>query len=156
MIDQFSTRGLLDFNTNFVQNVLSVTKDNKDPNWAGNKDPFGDGALAVVWNLLGSKTRTPGQYPVPAVNVKKNSVTNETMHFSVREKMHQVAKAGANPPLPLPSPALAGFELDEERRKWVFKKGQKGSFEMEEFQLPGADDWQTWLCGDWLKSEDGH
>lgn len=153
MIDQFASRGLLDFNTPFVQNILSVTQDNKDPNWNGNKDPFGDGALSVVWRLLGSKTRTPGQYPIPTVNTI-GSVTNEVMHFTVREKMEQVAKPGASPPLPLPSPALAGFEYDERAKRWVWNKGKAGSFEMPEFKLPPSDSMQNWLCGDWLKSQD--
>ncbi|KAE9382129.1 hypothetical protein N431DRAFT_320847 [Stipitochalara longipes BDJ] len=153
MIDQFASRGLLDFDTEFVQNVLSCTKNNADPDWSGNKDPFDDGALSVVWHLLGSKTRTPGQYKNPKVNTS-NSVTNEVMHFSVREKMEQIAKPGANPPLPLPSPALAGFEYDEESRRWVWNKGTKGSFEMPEFGLPPTGSMQSWLCGDWLKSQD--
>ncbi len=153
MVDQFASRGLLDFNSAFVQNVLSCTKDNRDPNWNANKDPFDDGALSVVWHLLGSKTRTPGKYKNPKVNTP-NSVTNERMHFSVREKMEQLAKPGANPPLPLPSSALAGFEFEEEKRCWVWNKGMRDSFEMPEFGLPPADSMQSWLCGDWLKGQE--
>jgi hypothetical protein len=153
MIDQFSSRGLLDFNTPFVQNILSVTKDNKDPNWNGNKDPFGDGVLSVVWGLLGSKTRTPGHYTVPKENMQ-DSKTNEVMHFTVREKMEQVAKPGANPPLPLPSPALAGFEYDKGAKLWVWNKGKAGSKEVPEFKLPPSGSMQNFLCGDWLKSQD--
>jgi hypothetical protein len=155
MIDQFASRDLLNFDTKFVENILSVTKDNKDPNWNGNKDPFGDGALSVVWGLLGSKTRTPGQYTVPTVNMK-DSKTNEVMHFTVREKMEQVAKLGAKPPLPLPSPALAGFEYDKGAKRWVWNKGKAGSKEVEvpEFKLPPSGSMQNFLCGDWLKSQD--
>lgn len=155
MIDQFASRDLLNFDTKFVENILSVTKDNKDPNWNGNKDPFGDGALSVVWGLLGSKTRTPGQYTVPTVNTK-DSKTNEVMHFTVREKMEQVAKLGAKPPLPLPSPALAGFEYDKGAKRWVWNKGKAGSKEVEvpEFKLPPSGSMQNFLCGDWLKSQD--
>jgi len=153
MVDQFARRGLLDFNTEFVHSILSCTKNNADPNWNGNKDPFDDGALSVVWHLLGSKTRTPGQYHNPKVNTP-NSVTNEVMHFSVREKMEQIAKPGANPALQLPSKALEGFEFEEESRTWVFRKGARDSFQMREFALPGSDSMQMWLCADWLKSQE--
>jgi hypothetical protein len=155
LIDQFNSRKLLDFNLDFVHKILADNQNNADPNWTANPDPFDDGILAVVWHLLGSKTRTPGRYTNPPVNTP-NSVTNETIHFSVREKMEQVAKPGAKMPLPLPSPALAGFEYDSETGRWVWGKGQKGSFELSEFPLPSAKDGdsvQSWLCGDWLKSQ---
>jgi hypothetical protein len=79
------------------------------------------------------------------------------MHFSVREKMEQMAKPGAKMPLPLPSPALAGFEWDSEKKGWVWNKGQQNSKVLMEFPLPSSKDGdsvQSWLCGDWLKSQE--
>jgi hypothetical protein len=156
MIDQFNSRKLLDFNLDFVHNVCGNTQDNRDPNWDNNVDPFGEGALAIVWGLLGSKTRTPGRYNNPPVNTP-NSVTNETIHFSVREKMEQIAKPDTPLPLPLPSTALTGFEYDEDQKGWIYDKGKQGQFQLSEFPLPSAkdeDSVQSWLCGDWLKGQE--
>jgi T6SS, Phospholipase effector Tle1-like, catalytic domain len=148
MIDQFNSRGILDFNMDFVHNVCASTRNNLDPNWNGNKDPFDDGLLSVVWHLLGSKTRTPGQYTNPPTNTP-HSVTNEYMHWSVREKMEQTKL-----PLVKMSAALSGFELDEPSGKWVWGKGKPNQVELPEFPLPTADSVENWLSGDWLKSQE--
>ena len=150
MVDQFASRGLLDFNTEYVHSILSCTKNNADPKWDGNKDPFDQGFLAVVWHLLGSKTRTPGQYKCPKVNTP-DSRTNEFVHWSVREKMEQSVKAGKEV---VPSKALQGFTFEEESRAWVFKKGAKESFVLPEVELPEQGSMQMWLCADWLKGQE--
>jgi len=148
MIDQFNSRKILDFNIDFVRSTFGSTKNNLDPNWNGNKDPFDDGVLTVVWHMLGSKTRTPARYDNPTVNTP-DSVTNESMHWSVREKMDQMSKAD---PAGI-SPALTGFEYEEDSRLWVWNKGTKGQKQMPEFPLPDGETYQDWLCGDWLKSQ---
>jgi hypothetical protein len=156
MIDQFISRKLLDFNLEFVKKICAETLNNLDPNWNSNIDPFDDGILTVVWHLLGSKTRTPGRYTNPTVNTL-DSVSNETVHFSVREKMEQTAKPNATLPLPPPSPALAGFEYDSDKRRWIYRKGKEVQHELPEFPLPIAEDKnsvQSWLCRDWLKSQE--
>jgi hypothetical protein len=152
MIDQFNSRKLLDFNMDFIHKICSDTQDNRDPGWNNNIDPFDEGALSVVWYLLGSKTRTPGRYKNPPVNTP-NSVTNETIHFSVREKMVQTAKPGSPSPV---SPALVDFEYDEDKKGWLYNKGKQGQFELPEYPVPSAKDAdcvQSWLCGDWLKGQ---
>ena len=80
--------------------TLKSTKNNADTNWNANVDLFDKGVLAVVWYLLGSKALTPGRYTKPNLGKDppidtKASVTNKAMHFSVREKMEQLANSNA-------------------------------------------------------------
>jgi len=87
---------------------------------------------------------------MPTVNNTPNSVTNECMHWSVREKMDQMSKTD---PASI-SPALTGFEYDENNKLWVWKgAGDQKQRPLPEFPLPGGDTLQDWLCGDWLKSQ---
>jgi hypothetical protein len=90
----------------------------------------------------------------PPVDTKA-SVTNETIHFSVREKVEQLANSNAKvaKDVTLVSKTLDGFQYQSEKKRWVFGNGD---FELEEFPLPapGGESVQSWLCGDWLKSQD--
>jgi hypothetical protein len=66
--------------------------------------------------LLGSKALTPGHYTNPTLGKDppidtKASVTNKAMHFSVREKMEQLANSNAKvaKDVTLVSKTLDGF-----------------------------------------------
>jgi len=96
--------------------TLKSTKNNADTNWNANVDLFDKGVLAVVWYLLGSKALTPGRYTNPNLGKDppidtKASVTNKAMHFSVREKMEQLANSNAKvaKDVTLVSKTLDGF-----------------------------------------------
>jgi hypothetical protein len=87
MLDQVISRGLLDFNVDFIKKICTDTKDNADPNWTNNKDPFYSSFLpTILWSIMGSRLRTPGRDPIPTGpnGVQPGSKTNETVHFSVR------------------------------------------------------------------------
>jgi len=159
MVDQCMSRGLLDFNVDFVKKICIGTRNNADPNWTANKDPFYSSFLpTILWSLLGSRLRTPGRDAIPTGpnGVKPGSKTNEVVHFSVREKMEEIAKPGAKAPLPVPSKAMEGYEWDPKSRAWVWTKDKTQT--LSEFALPEVDDpnsLQAWLSSDWLKARGG-
>ena len=84
MISQFTSRGLLDFDIDYVKKICSPTRNTTDPSWTKNKDPFYSGFLpTILWSFLGSRIRTPGRYRRPeGVNgVSRGSRTNEDVHL---------------------------------------------------------------------------
>jgi hypothetical protein len=152
MIDQCTSRGLLDFNIDYVKKFALNTRSNTDPSWTNNKDPFYSSFLpSILWSLLGSRLRTPGRDPIPTGQngVKPGSKTNEAVHFSVREKMEEIAKPGTKLPLPAPSKAFEGYEWDPKLKTWVWTKDRTRS--LSEFPLPQEpNSLQAWLSSDWL------
>jgi hypothetical protein len=144
MIDQFHSRKLLDFDLEFVKSLCAgtrFTQENVQASWEANKDPFYDGILSIVWNLLGNGIRKPGRYRIPS-GLADGFVSNETIHFSVHQKMKQTKNSSL-------SRALKGFVYDD-KKGWV-GPGQRGDEQiaLTEFRLPTEQDsLQKWLCGD--------
>lgn len=85
MVDQLTSRGLLEFNIDFIKRICSDTRNNADPSWTNNQDPYYS-SLLPLWSLMGSKFRTPGRDPIPTGpnGVQPGSKTYETVHFCVR------------------------------------------------------------------------
>jgi len=89
-------------------------------------DPFYSIFLpSVLWKFLGSRLRTPGREPAPQ-QVEAGSLTYEYMHYSVREKMEEIAKYAAaecdscrDGDIKPPSKALEGYVFDYEKKAWV-------------------------------------
>ncbi|CZS94948.1 uncharacterized protein RAG0_04749 [Rhynchosporium agropyri] len=158
MIDQFTSRGLLDFDMDYVKKICSPTRNTIDPSWVKNSDPFYSGFLpTILWSFLGSKTRTPGRYkrPVGPNGVSIGSKTNENMHYSVRAKMEE---SGISPP----SSALKGYVYDVEKKAWVWKNS--GRPELREVDLPSLgvnatglqrESLEAWMFSEWLAKQDG-
>jgi hypothetical protein len=124
-----------------------------------NKDPFYASFMPnVLWTLLGSRVRKPGRELIPK-KVRIGSKTNETMHYSVREKMEEIAKQKAKDchgcekqALPSPSTALEDYEYRWKDKAWVWKNHP--NIIVPEFPPPRVDDknsMQAWLSGDWLQ-----
>ncbi|KAL2069394.1 hypothetical protein VTL71DRAFT_14073 [Oculimacula yallundae] len=165
MIDQFTSRGLLDFDIDYVKKICSPTRNTLDPSWVKNSDPFYSGFLpTILWSFLGSKVRTPGRYQRPdgPNGVSKGSKTNENLHFSVRAKMEESAGQGAKRPLSPPSSALKGYVYDEEMRAWVC--GKTGRPELREVELPSlglttqgskSESLEAWMFSEWLAKQEG-
>ncbi|KAK0120248.1 hypothetical protein ONS95_011654 [Cadophora gregata] len=163
MIDQFTSRCLLDFDIDYVKRICSPSRNTADPSWTKNKDPFYSGFLpTLLWSFLGSKIRTPGRYKRPegAKGVSVGSRTNENMHYSVRAKMEESAKVGDKRPLSPPSRALEGYVYDGERRSWVC--GKKGRPELTEVELPRtglsaegvkSESLEAWIFSEWLQKQ---
>ncbi|KAH6714185.1 hypothetical protein BKA61DRAFT_735704 [Leptodontidium sp. MPI-SDFR-AT-0119] len=164
MIDQFTSRGLLDFDIEYVKKICSPTRNTADPSWTKNTDPFYSGFLpTILWSFLGSKIRSPGRYrrPEGPNGVSEGSRTNEVMHYSVRAKMEESAKMGARGPLSPPSRALEGYVYDAERRSWVSKKS--GRPELMEMELPSSgmaaeglksESLEAWIFSEWLAKQE--
>jgi hypothetical protein len=157
MVDQCISRGLLDFNVDFVKKLCNDTRINKDKSWTRNKDPFYSPFFpAILWNVLGSRLRAPGRESIPAElnGVKPGSKTNEVVHFSVRQKMEDIALPGAKSPLPSPSRAIDGYQYDAKLKAWVWVKDKdsKNAEVLNEFNLPSdPNSLEAWICSDWLK-----
>lgn len=159
MVDQCTSRGLLQFNTSFLQKICLNTRNDSDPNWIKNKDPFYSSFMpTILWSLLGSRLRTPGREPVPeGANIQPGSKTNEIVHFSVRQKMEENAKPGAKPPLPPPSKSLEGYIYDSKLKAWVWVKDKTSSAVLNEYTLPSTpDSLEAWLSSDWLKAQNSN
>lgn len=167
MISQFTSRGLLDFDIDYVKRICSPTRNTTDPSWTKNKDPFYSGFLpTILWSFLGSKVRTPGRYrrPEGKNGVGRGSRTNEDVHFSVRAKMEESVKMGKNvgekTGLKAPSRALEGYVFDGERRAWVC--GRRGRPELREVELPvlgvsaegvESENLEAWIFSEWLQKQ---
>jgi len=148
MLDQIISRGLLDFNIDFIKKICANTRNNADPGWTNNKDPFYSSFVpTILWSLLGSRLRTPGRDPIPTGpnGVEPGSKTNETMHFSVREKMLETK-------LSPPSKALKGYQYDKKQKAWTWTK-DPAQHPIPEFAYPDENSLQAWLSDDWLKAE---
>ncbi|KAH7410632.1 hypothetical protein BKA64DRAFT_661408 [Cadophora sp. MPI-SDFR-AT-0126] len=164
MIEQFTSRGLLDFDTDYVKEICAPTRNTADPSWTKNEDPFYSGFLpTILWSFLGSKIRTPGRYrrPEGPRGVSAGSRTNENVHYSVRAKMEEMAKVGAKRPLSPPSRALEGYVYDGERRSWVCRKS--GRPELMEVGLPSleglteggkSESLEAWIFSEWLQKQE--
>lgn len=157
MVDQCVSRGLLEFNIDFIKKLCNNTRTNKDKNWSRNKDPFYSSFLpSILWTALGSRLRTPGRELIPAGGngIKPGSKTNETVHFSVRQKMEEIAPPGSQAPFPSPSKAFEGYQYDYKLKAWVWTK-DKNVDALAEFNLPSdPNSLEAWISSDWLKYHD--
>ncbi len=161
MIDQFISRGLLDFDIEYVKKICGPTRNTADPSWTKNRDPFYSGFLpTILWSFLGSQIRTPGRYPIPKGpnGVTPGSRTNEEMHFSVRCKMVEDGKKGEKKRLSPPSRALEGYHFDGKTKAWV--SSQSGKPELKEAELPSfhpsskGETLQAWMFSEWLPKQE--
>lgn len=155
MIDNFTSRGLLDFDIEYVKSITSSTRNTADPSWVNNADPFYASFVpSILWTILGSKTRTPGQYAVPT-GVATGSKTNELMHFSIRAKMEETAQTtGVRNVMKPPSKALKGYCYDASESAWVSTRTGR---EMSEVVLPSVKDEESlmaWMFSEWLPKQE--
>ncbi|KAH8597706.1 hypothetical protein B0O99DRAFT_684422 [Bisporella sp. PMI_857] len=171
MVDQCQSRGLLQFDMEYLKEQTQKTR-NQSRCWTTNRDPFTASLISnAFWSLLGSRVRRPGREPVPrgASPATVRSKTYEYIHYSLREKMTELAKLRRSN-LPncelctkenkIPSISMRNYEFDAERKEWVLR-GKDGKIKPEctlrEYPRPLKDDpesLQAWLSSEWLREDE--